>query len=100
MKKVEKLVKIWKAGKYKIIPNIHPDAGRSYKISVKKSYKNKKRMNIRAKQFWKRMCIVFKTKYDPFNEDACMACSCKKSNYCKNCKFKDKTLFSEVKYEW
>jgi len=101
MKKVECLVKIWKAGKYKIVPDIHPDANRCNKIPIKRSYKSKRRMMIRSKQYWNKIPIVFKTKYDKFNEDACLACSCKKSSYCKNCKFKDETLFSEnLKFEW
>ena len=95
------LSKIWKAGKYKVVPDNHPDMHRARKICIKREYKDERRREIRAKQYWSRIPIVFKTEYSKFNEDACLACSCKKTVYCKNCRFNDKSSFTEdLSFEW
>lgn len=44
-------VKVFKAGKLKIVSYQHPDTKRAYRLPYKPHIKNKKRREIRMKQF-------------------------------------------------
>lgn len=51
-------VKVWKAGKYKVVPEDHPDTKRMFKVPVKAHYKNKKKWYRRSKQIDRLMPIA------------------------------------------
>jgi hypothetical protein len=51
-----KMVRVWKAGRWKIVREDHPDTQRWLKVRIKK-IRNKKKLDQRMKKLWKLMPV-------------------------------------------